>query len=171
MTLEPREVWGNSRHVQNRTERRVAQPLEANAVDRFTVADEPVISSDIVGIEAGNLGAHRRFVAAGVEDVAILKANLVEQRNRPKLDVVRHPPAAERPQLLEQERRGDNRRPGVKGEAVLAMHESPPSRGVELFHDRHAIAARAEPHSGRQAAEPAADDHRPRPGAGCSRCG
>ena len=71
-------------------------------------------------------------------------------------------PAAEPPQLLEQERRGDDGRAGVEGEAVLAVDVGAAAGRVELFQHGDAIAAGAEPDRRRQAAEAAADDDRRR---------
>ena len=93
---------------------------------------------------------------------AVVEADLIEGRQRPQFDVVRHPPPAERPQFLEQKRRGDDRRAGVEGEAVLPNDVGAPAGGVELLEHRDAVAARAEPHRRRQPAESAADHHRVR---------
>ena len=165
MAPKPHEIAGDARHVEDRAERSVAEPLESDPIDRFAAAHEALKPLNVIGIETRHLRAHRRLVAAHVEDVAALKPDLVERRHRPKLDVVGHPAPAERPELLEQERRGHDGRAQVEGEAVLAKDARPPARPAEFLDDGHPIAARAEPDRRREPAEPAADHDRSGTGA------
>ena len=104
-------------------------------------------------VEARDFRPHRRFVAAHREDVAVVEANFVEGIDRPQVDVVFHATAAERPQFLEQERRGDDGRPGVEGEAVLTMDVGSAPGSVELFENGDAVASGAQSDSRSEAAE------------------
>ena len=85
---------------------------------------------------------------------------LVERIDRPQVDVVFHAPAAERPQFLEQERCGNDGRPGVEGEAILPMDIGSAPGRVELFENGDPVAAGAQPDSRSEAAETASDDDR-----------
>ena len=169
MAAEPYEIPGDARHVDDRAEGSVAKPFESDPVDRFAAAHEALKPLDVIGIETRHLGAHRRLVAAHVEDGAALKADLIERRHRPKLDVVGHPAPAERPELLEQERRGHDRRSQVEGEAVLMKHARPAAWAAEFFDDGHPVAPCAEPDRRRETAEPAANHDRS--GTGARRAG
>ena len=66
-------------------------------------------------------------------------------------------PAGQRPQLLEQEGRGDDGRARVESEAVLPVHVGAAARRIELLEHRDLVAPRAESHRGGQAAEATAD--------------
>jgi hypothetical protein len=89
-----------------------------------------------------------------------VKPDAVKWRDRLQGDVVSQFPAAEPPQLLQQERRGEHCRPGVEGEAVLPEDVGPPARRIEFFQHRDAVAARAQTHGRGETAEAGADDNR-----------
>ena len=78
---------------------------------------------------------------------------------RPQVDVVFHATSAERPQFLEEERRGDDRRPSVESEAVLPMDVGAAPGSVELLENGDPVAAGAQAHRGGQTAESAPDDN------------
>jgi hypothetical protein len=73
-------------------------------------------------------------------------------------DIVGEPAAAQRPQFLEHEGRGDDGRSGIEGEAVLAELRRPSSRFIKLLDHSDAVAARAEPDGSGKAAEAGSDD-------------
>ena len=93
---------------------------------------------------------------------AVLKADPVERRHRHQRHVVGQLASAQLPQFLEQERRGDDGRAGVEGEAVLPVDVGAAAGRIELFQHGDAIALGAEPDRRRQSAEAAADHHRMR---------
>ena len=93
---------------------------------------------------------------------SVVEADAIERRQRPQIDVVGHAPAAERPEFLEQERRGDDGRTGIEGEAVLAIDIGAPARRIELFQHRDAIAARPEADRRGKSAKARADHDRMR---------
>ena len=97
-----------------------------------------------------------------MESRAVGEADAVEGVHRPQVDVVAHLATAQRPQLLEQERRRDDGRAGVEREAVLSMDGGAAARGVELLEHRHPIAASAETNGRGQPAEAATDHNGPR---------
>lgn len=158
IALEPDEVRGDPRHVHQRVERLVGETLEAEAIDLPALLHESLEPRDVALAELGDLGAHRGGVAALAEHRAVGEADVVEGRDAPEVDVVLHPAPGERPQLLEQERRRDDRRAGVEGEAVLAERGRAAAGGVELFQHRDAVAPRLQPHRRREPAKAAADD-------------
>ena len=100
---------------------------------------------DVAGAELRDLGAHRLGVAALAEHRAVGEADVVEGRDglRSMSSCIRRPD--ERPQFLEQERRGDDRRAGVEGEAVLAELVRAAAGGVELLQHRDAVAPGQQP--------------------------
>ena len=118
---------------------------------------EALVAGHVARREARHLGAHGRRIAGVVEDLAAIEADPIERRHRAQVDIVGQRPAAQRPQLLEQERRGDDGRSGVEREAVLAKHVGPPAGGIELLQHGDAIAARTQTNRRRQPAEAAAD--------------
>jgi hypothetical protein len=141
----------------------VAQLLEADFEDRLAGGHEPLVARHVRGAEARHLGPHRGRVARVLEHLAVVEPDPVERRDRPQLDVVGESAATQLPELLEEERGGDDGRPGVEGEAVLPVDVGPPAGGVELLQDRHPVAAGAQPHSRREPAEAASDDDGVRP--------
>ena len=140
----------------------MAEPLETGAIGRFAHRHEGAIAGEIVRREAQDLALHRVGIAGIVEGVAVVEADAVERRHRPQIDVVRKSAAAQRPQFLEQERRGDDGRSGVEGEAVLPVHAGAAARRVELLQHGDAITARAEPDRGGKSAKAGADHDRMR---------
>ena len=65
-------------------------------------------------------------------------------------------------QLVDQEWRGEDRRAGVKGEAVLFVDVGATARLVARLVERDLVAARLEPDRGCDSAEAASDDDRMR---------
>ena len=144
-------------HAPEGIERNAQQPVETDGVQIGADLEEALVAGDIVRIEAGNLGLHGVVITAVVEMAAVVETDSVIGRDLAQVDVVRHPPPAQRPELFEQERRGDDRGSGVEREAVLAIHVGATARGVESLADRDPVAARAEPDGGRETTETAAD--------------
>jgi hypothetical protein len=112
---------------------------------------------------ASDFGTHRRRVPAVVEARAVVESQAIERRHRPQLDVVGETPPGQRPQLLEQEGRGDHGRPGVEGETVLPVHIGTPTGRVQTLQHGDAVAACAQPHRRGEPAEAAADHDGMRP--------
>jgi hypothetical protein len=145
------------RHVHPRAEGHVAQLLEADAKDLLALRDEALVPGHVAGLEFADLAAHFGGVAGVIKLLTVGKPDPVERRHRPHVDGVRHALAAQRPQLLEEERRGDHGGPGVEGEPVLLVHVSSPAGGIELVQHGHAVAAGAEAHRRGEPAKAAAD--------------
>ncbi len=161
--LEPQQVQQRARHVGPMVEGLMHQLLEADFEDALAGLQESFVAFDVAGCQAGDLGAHRRRVAADVEMRAVVEADAVERRHRPQHHVVGQSPAGHGPELFEQMRRGDHGRAGVEGIAIDAVNTCLAARLLELFEHGDAPAACAQAHRSRQAAEPAADDHCMRP--------
>jgi hypothetical protein len=135
----------------------VAQALEADPEDGLARPHEALVARHVGRGEPGHLRPHGGGVAGVVESLAVVETDAVERRDRPQLDIVGEPAAAQPPELLEQERGRDDGRPRVEGEAVLPVNVSPAARRVEPLQDGHPVAARTQPHGRGQAAEAAAD--------------
>lgn len=144
----------------------MAELFEADLVDRFAGRQEPFVSRHIARREPCHFGAHGLRITAVVEAFAAVEPDAVIRRHRPQIDVVGHAPAAQGPQLLEQERRGDDGRAGIEGESVLPVHVGTPPRRVEFLEDGHPIAPCAQPDGCCQTAKAAADHDR----MGLARC-
>ena len=69
------------------------------------------------------------------------------------------PLAAQRPKLLEQERRGDHRRPGVEGESLLLPVVAAPARLVACLDNRRRDPRRLQPDGERKPAKAGADNN------------
>ena len=170
IALQFQQLGQHARHVGPAVEGHVAQLLEADLVDRLAGGEEALVAGHVARREAGDLGAHRRGIAAVVEARAIVEADAIERRNRSQVDVVGEASAAQAPQLLEQEGRGDHRRPGIEGEAILAVHIGPAARRIELLEHADPVTPRPQPHRRGQPAEAAADDDGMRPSPGPAPC-
>jgi hypothetical protein len=91
--------------------------------------------------------------------LAIVETDRVERIERDQRSISSaEAAAAQRPEFLEHERRGDDGRPGIEGEAVLAELRRPSSGFIKLLENSDAVAARAEPDGSGKPAEAGADD-------------
>ena len=133
--------------------------LEAHLVDCLAGAHKGLVARHVVRRDLGHLAPHRLGVTAVVEYRAVVKAHAVERCHRAQVHIVTQLAATQLPQLLEQKRRGDDRGPGVEGEAILPVDIGPPARGVELLQHGDAVASGTQPHGSGQATEAAADHH------------
>ena len=158
VAAQPHHVRDDLGHVPERVEGHVAELLEAHPIDGLAFLHVAVVAGDVAGGEAGDLGADLGRVAAVVEGVAIVEADAVKGHHGHEGDVVGEALAAQAPELLQDEGRGDDGRPSIEGKAILAEDIGPPARGVELLQDRHPIPPRPQAHRRRQAAKAAADD-------------
>ena len=138
------------------------QFLEADTKQAFARSQEAVVAGDVAGRQPGDLCAHGGGVAAVVEHRPVVEPDAIERRNGHQRDIVGQALAAQGPQLLEEEGRGDDGGPCVEREAIDLVYPRPAARLGKFLEHRDAIAAGAEPYSGGQAAEAAADDQRVR---------
>ncbi len=135
----------------------MAELLEPDAENGFALAHVALVAGYVGRREARDLGQHRRAIAAVVEGLAVVETDPVEGRDGAQVHVVGELAAAELPEILEEERRGDDGRARVEGEAVLPVDIGAAAGRIELFQDGDAIAARAKPDGCRETAEAAAD--------------
>ena len=157
---ETHEIGHDPQHVGDRAERHVAEPLEPDLADRPRALHEAFVAGHVPGREPRDLFAHGVEIAAVIEGRAVLEADAVERQHRREDDIVLHAPPAQGPEFLEQERRGDDGRPGIEGEPVLAMHPRPPAGLVQPLQHRDPVAPRPEADGGGESSEAAADHHR-----------
>ena len=162
IALQSDQIWYHPYHVAQRPERDMTEFLEPDPADGFAQLHEALIARDIGRAEFGHLSAHGVCIAGAIEDDPIVESDAIKRRDRPQLDVIGQPAAAQVPQLLEQERCGDDRRAGIEGEAVLAVDIGPAARCIQFLQDRHPVAARAQPNRCRETTETAAYDNRMR---------
>ena len=159
---QPDHLGRDPRHVGPFAERHVAELFESDLEDLLAGLHVAVVAADIAGRKSCDLRAHGGRIAGVIEVRAVLKADPVERRHRHQRHVVGQFASAQLPQFLEQERRGDDGRTGIEGEAVLPVDVSAAAGRIEFFQHGDAIAFRAEPNRRRQSAEAAADHHRMR---------
>ncbi len=136
--------------------------LIAHAIDGGAFLQDLRIAIRLARREGRDALAHRRLVAAPIEMRAIREGDAIERIERLQRDMVRQPLAAERPKLLQQIRRGDERGAAIEGETILLQHGGATPGGVEPVHHCHAIAPRAQADRGGQATDARADHDRMR---------
>ena len=154
---QPCEIGHVAQHVEQRIERDVAQPFEADAKNRFAVAHEALISAHIAGGYPFDFAQHCGVIGETIEMATIVEHDAIETLERAQIDIVGQFPAAQPPQFLEHKRCSDDGRAGVEAETVLPIDASTASRLVKPLQHRNAITARAETDGGGEPAEAAAD--------------
>ncbi len=92
-----------------------------------------------------------------VETVAVFPAQPVERADRQHRRIVFQPAARQREQFLQRGRVGDDRRPGVEGEALVMVDVGAAAGLVALFQDERIDACRLQAYCQRQAPESTAD--------------
>ena len=98
--------------------------------------------------ELGDLLEHLLIVVAVIKVRAIVKANAVERRHQAQVDMVFHLAATQGKKLSNEVRQGDDGRAGVEGKAILLMHISTATGGIELFQHLNAITFDAQTNGG-----------------------
>ena len=163
VAAEPDDIRRGAQNGRETVEWLVGQFAERHLVDFRVVHNEALEARDIGGFDARDLGTHRGKIRRRVEDAAVIKTDLVERVDAAQVDVVRQVLAAQRPEFLEQVRRGDDGGPGIEGETVLPVDVGAAAWRIELFQQGDAVAARAEPDGRGKAAEAGANHHGMRP--------
>ena len=98
--------------------------------------------------EFGNLIEHLLVVVAVVKVSAIVKSNAVERRHQAQINMVFHFTTTQCEKLGNEVRQGDDGRAGVEGKAILLMHISTATGGIELFQHLNAITFDAQANGG-----------------------
>jgi hypothetical protein len=132
-------------------------PVKASLETALALGKIAPVTGDIAGREFGDLGFHRGVVTVDAELAAIVETDRVEGIERDQRDIVGELAAAQRPQFLEDEGRGDDGRSGIEGETVLAELRRPAAGLFKLFENGDTVSARAEPDGGGKAAETGSD--------------
>ena len=158
VAFKAQQVRRDPRHVGERAEWDVSQFFEPDPIDLLALLEEPFVTGDVVRRNAGHFGAHGVRIVGTGEHVAVVEDDSVKRPHRLEREVVGASSPAHLPKLVEQKRRGDDRRTGVEGVAVLPEDIGAAARSVELLKDGDTVAARAEPHGRGEPAEPRADD-------------
>ena len=152
------EVGGHLHHVREAQERHAGQLLVALDEDLPRVRDEGAVASDVARREPPDLLLHVLLVAVVVEGDAVGPGQAVEGSHRQHLDVVGHPPAGHREELLEALGRGDDGGAGVERVALVPVDVGAAPGEVALLEENGADAAGLEPDGGGEPAEAAPDD-------------
>lgn len=164
VALEAGHRRQHAKHRRGPVERLIRQLLVPDGEDPLRLLHQRAIPVDVGRVEAADLLQQPVLVADEVEGLTGMELDPVERVDRHQLDVVLEPLAEEGEQLLEQMRRRDDRRAGVEGEPVLPEDPRPSARLIECLAERDAIAPRAKPQRGGDAAEPRTDHDGVRPG-------
>ncbi len=159
---QPREIRSKTHHAAQRIERDVGELFKADAAEFLAELHEPGVAVQIVGRDARDFPLHRGVVGQAVEMAAVIEHDAVVRIKRAQIDIAGEFPAAQRLQVFEEERDGDNRRAAVEGEAVLHKGSTAAAGAVEPLQYRDVIAPRAEPDRCRETTEAAADYDGPR---------
>ena len=67
----------------------VGKLFECDFINRFAVFEEAVKASKIARLDAFDLGAHGVKIGGAIDDLAVVKADLIERIHRAQLDIVR----------------------------------------------------------------------------------
>ena len=146
-------------HEEEAVEWRVREFGEAHVVDLARLLEQCEIAVGIRRVDAGDLGQGLLDATAVVEVVSVVEVEPVPELQRYDPDVVGDVFAKQREQLLEQERRGQHRGPGVVPEPVLFEHLRAPPEPHAAVDQRDFMALRPRPQRGGDAAETSADHH------------
>ena len=157
---QPHEVGQHARQAAERQERLVDQ-VESGREDAGGLLAEATIAGHVVRIESRDFRLDLRLLSRVAEDRAVLEADVVERLHRHHGHVVRHLPAGQCEQLVDQLRGGDDRRATVEGEAILLVHVGSPARLVTLLDDGDVVAGRLQADRRREPTEPRPDDDDP----------
>ena len=147
-------------HIAQPGEGHFAELLITQAISQGAALKKFLIALNVTRRQARHLGAHKLRVARVIEGLAIVEAQAKERLHGAQIDIVGKAPAAQRPQLFEEEGGGDNGRTGIEGEPVLAEHVGAPARGVEFFDNGNPIPLHRQANRGGQTAQSTADDQR-----------
>ena len=170
MPTQLQEIRCHVDHGLERGEGLVAEFLEAEAADLSAPRHEASVSVQIRRRHPHHLFLHQRLIGVTGDHLPVVEDQPVEGIHGAKVDIVRKPSPAKGPEIFEQIGCRDDRRTGVKGEAVAPVHIGPTARCVETLQHGDPIALGAQPDRSRQPPEAAADDHgmRPRVRTGCA---
>ena len=155
---QPDQVRRHPHHVGEGREGPVGQVDKRPVEDRARFADELQVARHILGVEAPDLLDHRGLVAGVIEHTPIVKNDAVKRRHRHDRHIILRPPPRQREELVDEERRGDDRGARVVGEAAVLEDVGAAARLVAHLQHRRLIAARAQADRRRQPAKPRADD-------------
>ena len=158
VALELHHRRHHARHVRPAAEGNVRELLEADGEDLLAHRDEALVALEISRRELLDLRLHRRGITRVVERLPVVEPDPVKRRDGTEIDVIRHPLAAQRPELLEEEGGGDDRWPRVEGEATILPDARAPAWPVVAFEQRDLPAARPQTNRGGETAEATADD-------------
>jgi hypothetical protein len=140
-------------------ERLVRQFLERHLEDLLACLHEPVIACHIGPVEPRDLGPHALAVGAIAEHHAVIEPDLVERIAGLEHHIVRQPPAAGFPQVLEHIGRGDDGRPGIEGKAILPVGVGAATWTIQLVEHGHAVSLCGQARARCKPAYPAANHH------------
>ena len=156
---QSKHVGQNPDHVPKPGERLCHELLKTNAVIFRAGEHVAVITLDICRREARDLLPGPDRVAAVVEMAAVVETDTVEGGHRAKLDGPGEGLSTERPEFVQQKRRGDDGWARIKTKAILFVHSGPPTGTIQFLQHGDTVAPFAQPYRRGQAAEAAADDH------------
>src|SRR5690606_14523130 len=116
IALEPHQIGDDPHHRPRGEDGDVPEPEESLLEDLAALLEEALVAGDVVRTDARDLRPHPRRVAAVVEGLPVVEADPVEGIDGNDLDEVLGAPPGELEELLDQERRGDDRRARVEDE-------------------------------------------------------
>jgi hypothetical protein len=146
------------RHRRQLMERRVSQLGEPDIVDPPAMFDHAQIAVAVFRLEPGDLAQCILDGAAVIEMRAVLIVEPVPGAERPELHIVFAFLAEQREQFVEQERGGDDSRPGIVAETVALEYLRPSAQLLAALQQRHGVALRPQPQRRRDAAKARSDN-------------
>ena len=153
-------VGDDLEHVREVRERHGAHFFVAERIGQFTGFQELLVAGHVARRQARHLAEHVLRVTVVIEGFTVVEAQPEKRLHGTQVHVVAEASAAEIPQLLEEKRRGHDRRPGVEGVTVLPEYVGAPAGGIEFLDDGHPEAAGSEADGGGEATEARTDHYR-----------
>jgi hypothetical protein len=132
--------------------------IETGFENLLALQQKLVVAREIARIERPDLRAEIFLVAVVVKYRTVFEPDVVERIDRPDVHVLRRLLAVQREQIVDQPRRGDDRRARIEGEAVLLPDVRAAAGLVTRFDDRDVVPLRAQPDGRRESTESTADD-------------
>ncbi len=156
-TLHLQHLRDHLQHVTQTRKRNHTELLVTEVVGLLAGLQETVVTFDILRGHLLNLGPHGIGIAAVVEMRAIVEAESEEWRHGTNIHIVLKTATAQFPQLLEEERGGNDGWARIKDKTILAEYRCSATRAFLLLEHRHAITANAQTNGRRQPTKAATD--------------
>jgi hypothetical protein len=134
--------WRDFGHIPKSREWLAGQVNERTPENGFGLPDKPAVTRDVDTVELLDFSEDTAFVAGVIKPAAVRKDDPVIRITGDDLQVVSDVSSGKAEQFLDQKRRRDDRRTGIKGKPVLFINVRPTTRFVPHFEQVDIVPAR-----------------------------